>query len=129
MEWIIGTVAIAIAAFTATNIDDILILTIFFAQVDDKFRPRHILIGQYLGFGLILLASLPAYLGGLIIDPKWIGLLGLLPIAIGIKNLFQKQEEVTVQTCTIPEQRKSSLIAPQTYHVAATLLHKKGIRR
>ncbi|MCA6518956.1 MAG: transporter, partial [Pseudanabaena sp. M110S1SP2A07QC] len=45
MEWIIGTVAIAVTAFTATNIDDILILTIFFAQVDDKFRPRHILIG------------------------------------------------------------------------------------
>ncbi|PZU91713.1 MAG: transporter, partial [Pseudanabaena sp.] len=28
MEWIIGTVAIAVTAFTATNIDDILILTI-----------------------------------------------------------------------------------------------------
>jgi cadmium resistance transport/sequestration family protein len=126
MEWIIGTVAISIAAFTATNIDDILILTIFFAQVDDKFRPRHILIGQYLGFGLILLASLPAYLGGLIIDPKWIGLLGLLPIAIGLKDLFQKQEEVTVQTCAIPKQGKSTLIAPQTYHVAAITFANGG---
>jgi cadmium resistance transport/sequestration family protein len=126
MEWIIGTVAIAIAAFTATNIDDILILTIFFAQVDDKFRPRHILIGQYLGFGLILLASLPAYLGGLIIDHKWIGLLGLLPIAIGLKDLFQKQEEVTVQTCSISEQSKSTLIAPQTYHVAAITFANGG---
>lgn len=126
MEWIIGTVAIAITAFTATNIDDILILTIFFAQVDDKFRPRHILIGQYLGFGLILLASLPGYFGGLIIDHKWIGLLGLLPIVIGIKDLFQKQEEVTVQTCAIPEQGKSPLISPQTYHVAAVTFANGG---
>ena len=126
MEWIIGTVAITVTAFTATNIDDVLILTIFFAQVDDKFRPRHILIGQYLGFGLILLASLPGYFGGLVIDHKWIGLLGLLPIAIGIKHLFQKQEEVTVQTCAIPEQGKSSLIAPQTYHVAAVTFANGG---
>jgi cadmium resistance transport/sequestration family protein len=126
MEWFVGTVAIAISAFTATNIDDILILTIFFAQVDTKFRPRHILIGQYLGFGLLILASLPGYFGGLIIDHKWIGLLGLLPIAIGIKHLFQKQEEVTLQTCAIPEQGKSPLIAPQTYHVAAVTFANGG---
>jgi len=126
MEWVIGTVAIAITAFTATNIDDILILTIFFAQVDDKFRPRHILIGQYLGFGLILFASLPGYLGGLIIDHKWVGLLGLLPIAIGIKDLFQKQEEVTVQTCAIPEQGKSPLIAPPICQVAAVTFANGG---
>lgn len=126
MEWFIGTVAIAITAFTATNIDDMLILTIFFAQVDQRFRPRHILIGQYLGFGLIILASLPGYFGGLIIDSKWIGLLGLLPIAIGIKDLFQKQEEVTVQTCAIPEQGKSPLIAPQTYHVAVVTFANGG---
>lgn len=126
MEWFVGTVAIAITAFTATNIDDILILTIFFAQVDNRFRPRHILIGQYLGFALLILASLPGYFGGLIIDHKWIGLLGLLPIAIGFKHLFQKQEEVTLQTCAIPEQGKLPLIAPQTYHVAAVTFANGG---
>ncbi|GBO52412.1 cadmium resistance transporter [Pseudanabaena sp. lw0831] len=126
MEWFVGTVAIAITAFTATNIDDILILTIFFAQVDNKFRPRHILIGQYLGFALVILASLPGYFGGLIIDHKWIGLLGLLPISIGVKDLFQKQEEIMVQSCAVPEQGKSSLIAPQTYHVAAVTFANGG---
>lgn len=126
MEWFVGTVAIAITAFTATNIDDILILTIFFAQIDSKFRPRHILIGQYLGFALLILASLPAYFGGLIIDHKWIGLLGLLPIAIGVKDLFQKQEEVMVQTCAIPKQGKSPLISPQTYHVAVVTFANGG---
>ncbi|MEI6331843.1 MAG: cadmium resistance transporter [Pseudanabaena sp. ELA645] len=93
---------------------------------DNKFRQRHILIGQYLGFVLLILASLPGYFGGLIIDHKWIGLLGLLPIAIGIKHLFQKQEEVTLQTCAIPEQGKSPLIAPQTYHVAAVTFANGG---
>ena len=131
MEWIIGTVAIAVTAFTATNIDDILILTIFFAQVNSEFRPRHILIGQYLGFGLILLASLPGYLGGLVIDHKWLGLLGILPIAIGIKQLIlsKDKDEITVQTCAIANQKspnKSPIIAPQTYHVAAVTLANGG---
>ena len=131
MELIIGTVAIAITAFTATNIDDILILTIFFSQVDDKFRPRHILIGQYLGFGLILLASLPGYLGGLIIDHKWIGVLGLLPIVIGFKQLISNQDdsEINVQSCTIANQKslnKAPIIAPQTYHVAAITFANGG---
>ncbi|NMF60654.1 cadmium resistance transporter [Pseudanabaena yagii] len=126
MEWFIGTVAIAITAFTATNIDDILILTVFFAQVDAKFRPRHILIGQYLGFAVIILASLPGYLGGLIIDHKWIGLLGFLPIAIGIKELLKKPEEVTVKSCMISTANQSPLIAPQTYHVAAVTFANSG---
>lgn len=126
MEWFIGTVAIAITAFTATNIDDILILTVFFARVDARFRPRHILIGQYLGFAAIILASLPGYFGGLIIDRKWIGLLGFLPIAIGFKELFEKPKEVTVQTCAISMSDRSAPIAPQTYHVAAVTFANGG---
>ncbi len=55
-----------------------------------------------------------------------IGLLGFLPIAIGIKDLFQKQEEVTVQTCAIPEQGKYPLIAPQSYHVAVVTFANGG---
>ncbi|WP_434686798.1 cadmium resistance transporter [Pseudanabaena minima] len=131
MEWIIGTVAIAVTAFTATNIDDILILTIFFAQVDHKFRPRHILIGQYLGFGIILLASLPGYFGGLVIDHKWLGLLGLLPITIGLKKLISNQDnaEINVQTCASANQKslnKAPIISPQTYHVAVVTFANGG---
>ncbi|MCA6572671.1 MAG: cadmium resistance transporter [Pseudanabaena sp.] len=126
MEWFIGTVAIAFTAFTATNIDDILILTVFFAQVDAKFRPRHILIGQYLGFAVIILASLPGYFGSLIIDHKWIGLLGFLPVVIGLKELLKKPEEITVKSCVISTTNQSPLIAPQTYHVAAVTFANSG---
>ncbi|MFN9647367.1 MAG: cadmium resistance transporter [Pseudanabaena sp.] len=126
MEWFIGTVAIAFTAFTATNIDDILILTVFFAQVDAKFRPRHILIGQYLGFAVIILASLPGYFGSLIIDHKWIGLLGFLPVVIGLKELLKKPEEITVKSCVISTTNQSPLISPQTYHVAAVTFANSG---
>ncbi|PSB56110.1 transporter, partial [Chroococcidiopsis cubana CCALA 043] len=82
-----------IIAFTATNIDDIIILLLFFSQINVYFRRRHIVFGYYLGLTVIILASLPGYFGGLIVPREWIGLLGLLPIAIGIKQLLSREKE------------------------------------
>ena len=126
-----------ITAFVATNIDDIIILLLFFAQVDVNFRRRHIVIGQYLGFTLLLLASLPGFFGGLVVPSEWIGLLGLLPIAIGLKQLVNRQEDMAqVQTVTSDFEpssaRKplvsflSSVLSPQTYKVAAVTVANGG---
>jgi cadmium resistance transport/sequestration family protein len=104
-----------IIAFTASNIDDIIILLLFFSQVDRNFRPRHIFIGQYLGFAAIILLSLPGFFGGLVIPREWIGFLGLFPIAIGIKQLVKREEENTeVQTVNTvnTEFLESSLVNP-----------------
>ena len=43
--------------------------------------------GQYTGFILLLLLSVIGAFGALIIPKGWIGLLGLIPIFIGIKSL------------------------------------------
>jgi len=126
-----------ITAFVATNIDDIIILLLFFAQVDVNFRRRHIVIGQYLGFTLLILASLPGFFGGLVVPSEWIGLLGLLPIAIGLKQLVNRQEDTAqVQTVTSDFEpssaRKplvsflSSVLSPQTYKVAAVTVANGG---
>jgi len=126
-----------ITAFVATNIDDIIILLLFFAQVDANFRRRHIVIGQYLGFTLLILASLPGFFGGLVVPREWIGLLGLLPIAIGLKQLLNRQEDMAqVQTVTSDFEpssaRKplvsflSSVLSPQTYKVAAVTVANGG---
>ncbi|BAZ37076.1 cadmium resistance transporter [Calothrix sp. NIES-4101] len=128
----------AIASFAATNLDDIIISMIFFAQVDNStFRRRHIIFGKYLGFLAIILASLPGFFGGLIIDKKWIGILGLLPIIIGVKHLINKKSnEHEIQT--VSEELKSpsgnmsimtifaSIISPQTYQVAAITFANGG---
>ncbi|MDJ0551767.1 MAG: cadmium resistance transporter, partial [Microcystis sp. M49637_WE12] len=63
MTTMITAISTAIAAFIATNLDDILILTILFTQVNKLFRRRHIVIGQYLGFILLILASLTGFFG------------------------------------------------------------------
>ncbi len=94
MSWFARTAIASITSFAATNIDDIAILMLFFAQLNTTFRPKHIVIGQYLGFIALILISLPGFFGGLILPRYWIGLLGLIPIiAIGkvIRTLSAKR--------------------------------------
>lgn len=74
MGRIVQVIGAGFTTFVTTNIDDILILIVFFSQINSHFRPRHIVLGQYLGFGLILAASLPGFFGGLLIQKEWIGL-------------------------------------------------------
>jgi cadmium resistance transport/sequestration family protein len=121
-----------ITSFVATNIDDIVILMIFFAQLSPTFRRRHIVLGQYLGFTALVLASLPGFFGGLVIPKEWIGLLGIVPILVGVSQLFKReQDKAEVQTVTSdrPTTRPtwlSSLMSPQTYSVAAVTIANGG---
>jgi cadmium resistance transport/sequestration family protein len=126
-----------IVAFVATNIDDMFILLLFFSQVDANFRRRHILIGQYLGFTAIIIASLPGFFGALVIRRELIGLLGILPIVIGLKQLLHPEPETTeIQTVTTDFKESSpsnpilsllwSILHPQTYKVAAVTLANGG---
>ncbi|HYW19135.1 MAG TPA: cadmium resistance transporter [Nodularia sp. (in: cyanobacteria)] len=122
MSELITTLLVGISAFIATNIDDIVILLLLFSQVNSSFRCRHIIAGQYLGFTVLVLASLPGLFGGLIIPPNWIGLLGLIPIAMGISSLINQDDdqtpEATVVTQEYPETDTASIFNVQTYSVA-----------
>ena len=137
MHWFLAAIITATTAFVASNLDDIIILMLFFSQTNATFRRRHIVFGQYLGFTLIIIASLPGYFGGLFLPRKWLGLLGLLPIAIGIIRLAQlNKDEKEVQTVTDEFKRISlnmpilsiiaSILSPQTYKVAAVTLANSG---
>jgi len=56
-------------------------------------------IGQYLGFSVLIVASLPGFFGGVFVPKAWIGFLGLLPILIGITHLgmwYKSEDEVQV---------------------------------
>jgi cadmium resistance transport/sequestration family protein len=130
MSWWIQSAIAGSTAFIATNVDDILILMLFFSQTNSSFRRQHIVVGQYLGFIALVIASLPGFFGGLIIPPAWIGLLGLVPIAIGISNLVNNQEDKPeIQTVSDSKTTAKSLliaIAPQTYKVAAVTFANGG---
>jgi cadmium resistance transport/sequestration family protein len=123
MSELVSAISTGIVAFTATNIDDILILLLFFSQVNSTFTRRQIIAGQYLGFTALVIASLPGLFGGLVLPPNWIGLLGLIPIAIGISSLVNQEEdssqEAAAETEQLEDRTFASFISPQTYSVAA----------
>jgi cadmium resistance protein CadD (predicted permease) len=80
---IAATLAKAVVIFASTNVDDILILTTFFA--DPKFRARSIVIGQYLGMGVLVAISAAAGAAAVTIPTRWISLLGVIPLALGVR--------------------------------------------
>lgn len=136
MDRLLGTILVGITAFVATNLDDIVVLLLFFSQVSATFRRRHIVGGQYLGFVVLLLLSLPGYFGGLVLPKAWVGLLGLLPIWVGVSQLLDKDDEnpevQTVSSEVALGQKVSilawltSILTPQTYQVAAITIANGG---
>ena len=116
MNNLLTAIITGVVAFIATNIDDILILLVFFSQVNKNFRPWQIVVGQYLGFTILFIFSLPGLFGGLILPQLWIGLLGLIPIAIGISSLVNKETE---QLSDMSEEITPSFLTPKIYTVAA----------
>ncbi|GAB1544697.1 cadmium resistance transporter [Scytonema sp. NUACC21] len=119
----ITAITTGVLAFTATNIDDIFILLLFFSQVNANLTHKHIVIGQYLGFIVLVIASLSGLFGGLILPTQWVGLLGLLPVVMGISSLVNGQEEsleeIQLETKLSEETVFTSFVSPQTYSVAA----------
>ena len=94
-----ATLVEGILAFVATHIDDFFLLVLLFAQaqLQPLWKGWHIWLGGYLGLaGLILLSSL-GYLGGLLLPPPAIGLLGVIPIAVGGWKLWQPEPEETLE--------------------------------
>ncbi|BCJ39364.1 hypothetical protein GCM10010168_63880 [Actinoplanes ianthinogenes] len=82
----LGVIGQAVGLFAVTNIDDILVLALFFAQgAGQPHTTRTIMAGQYLGFAGILAVAVAAALGATFLPEAAIPYLGLLPLALGIK--------------------------------------------
>jgi cadmium resistance transport/sequestration family protein len=92
MSELVTALLTGVTAFSATNIDDIILLTLFFSQVNVTFRRWHIVAGQYIGFATLIILSIPGFFGGLIVPRPLIGLFGLVPILIGIKCLLNFED-------------------------------------
>lgn len=76
-------------AFMATNVDDIVLLTLLFARLPHRARALPLMAGQLLGFSLLVLISLLGVLGHQVLPHGGLGLLGLLPIALGLRRWQQ----------------------------------------
>ena len=87
----LGLVGVAIAAFAATDVDDLFVLMLFFSN--PAFGRRQVVIGQYLGIGALVAVGIVGSLIALVVPPWIVGLMGLLPIAIGIKKLLDLRKD------------------------------------
>jgi cadmium resistance protein CadD (predicted permease) len=84
-------VGVGVAAFVSTNIDDLFILMVFFAT--PRFAFCQIVLGQYIGMGSLIGVSLAGSLITFILPRNLIGLIGLFPIIIGIKELLELRKK------------------------------------
>jgi cadmium resistance protein CadD (predicted permease) len=100
----ISMIGIGAASFVATNIDDLVILIAFFAN-RRSFPSFQVVLGQFVGMGALLAVGMIGSLIALVVPNNLIGLIGIFPIAIGIKELWEllknsDNEESTKQLST-----------------------------
>ncbi|MCD2502826.1 cadmium resistance transporter [Clostridium sp. NSJ-145] len=105
-----GTIITALTSFVATNIDDIFVLMLFFSQINNSMKTRHIIIGQYLGISALIAISIIGALGISIIPNEYVGLLGLAPIYLGINEYIKyKKERKGIESTEDQENRNNNL--------------------
>ncbi len=83
-------VPLALGLFVTTNLDDLFVLLGFFS--DPRFRLPQVALGQFIGIATLYGVSVAASLLSLVVSPAYVGLLGILPIAIGLKKMWELRE-------------------------------------
>ena len=97
-------IALAIVLFVATNVDDILLLSLFFA--DRRYRVRSVVIGQFAGIAVLTAGSAGAALLAVSIPDAWIALIGLFPLALGLRGFYELwQSSDDDEVLTLPGER------------------------
>jgi len=85
-----GVIAQAAGLFAVTNFDDIVVLSLFFAQgAGQHGAVRRVVAGQYLAFTAILAVSLAVAYGASFLPKEALPYLGLLPIGIGLWDAWK----------------------------------------
>lgn len=86
-----GTLATAVGLFAGTNVDDIIVLTVLFlsARASGRPRPWQVWAGQYAGIAVLIAVSAVTALGLAIVPDRWVGFLGLVPFALGVRGLVR----------------------------------------
>lgn len=83
----------SLVIFVSTSIDYIVLLTILFGTLSSDHLKKSILLGQYLGTALLVCLSLAVRFVIVLVPEEWlIGLLGVVPIYIGIRAIFRDEE-------------------------------------
>jgi cadmium resistance protein CadD (predicted permease) len=76
-----ATLISAFSAFTVTNIDEIVLLALFFSN--PRLRPPAVVFGHFLGIAVVVALSVLAGLAAMTVPHTLTRMLGVIPIALG----------------------------------------------
>lgn len=79
---------LAAVLFLSTNLDDIVLVVAFLAN--PRFRTSDVVAGQVVGMAALYGASVAASLVSAAVAPEHVAWLGLVPIALGVKELVER---------------------------------------
>jgi cadmium resistance protein CadD (predicted permease) len=114
-----GIVAEAAGLFAVTNVDDILVLSLFFGRsAGQQGAARRIVAGQYLGFAALLAIIVAAAYGATFLPGSAVSYLGLLPLALGLRAAWQAWRDHR-HGDSDGQQREHKRDDPKTLQVAA----------
>jgi cadmium resistance protein CadD (predicted permease) len=83
------TAGLAALLFASINVDDIFVLVAFFSE--RAFRAREVVTGHFLGMVLLILATTVLSTMARLVPPRYIGLLGAIPVVLGMVKLVQRR--------------------------------------
>ena len=89
----VETILASVVVFVATSVDELVVLTTIFAYAERRKAVGQVYVGQLISQAVLLTISLLAAFGIASISQKGIGLLGILPIVLGIRILLGGDEE------------------------------------
>ncbi len=90
MPHLAGVAFTAVGAFIGTNIDDfVVLLLLILGMPQSGMRQWQIVSGQYLGFCVLLAVSTLGAAALRTVSENWVGLLGIVPLALGIRGLVR----------------------------------------
>jgi cadmium resistance protein CadD (predicted permease) len=79
-------VGASIVAFASTNVDDIFVLLAFLG--DPTLKRKHVVAGQYLGIGALVIASAALAAAAVQLPEDATRWLGVLPVLVGLRKLW-----------------------------------------
>lgn len=105
---LLATALSGVWPYVVTNVDDFVLPTMPFVTVG-RGGPtrRQIVSGQYIGFALLVAISLATAVGLAAVPNRWIGLFGLVPIALAVRAFLRarrseaEDERVAIATGTV----------------------------
>lgn len=91
MNHLAAIVLTAVGAFAATNVDDFVFVLLVAVGAAPAGGPRvwRVIGGQYLGFAVLVALSLAGAAVLHTVPGQWVGLFGLIPLALGVIGLVR----------------------------------------